>query len=365
MSALRRVLAFTSLLVFLLLAGVAPASAHVRDTTGYSSIEGDGQTVAYALSLEYEVLARTIDLGPMALEAADNTQRLDVLEAGRSNIAEYLGERVQLFLDGAGCEPALETISTETRAEKPYAVFGLVFDCPAASGSYHLQYNVFSEADAVIEGHSNIVDYSLGGEAGRTVMDRTANEFTIGNSSVISSSLRFAMTGVEHILSGLDHVLFVVALMLGARNARNLLGIVSMFTVAHSVTLISALLGWVDVPAAIVEPLIALSIAFVAIENLIGATKNRLPVVFLFGLLHGLGFAGSLRVTDDVSWNLVLSLLSFNVGIEIGQMLLLLAIFPLILFARRFRFSDYALPGATCVVAAFGLFWFVERFFLA
>ena len=109
---------------------------------------------------------------------------------------------------------------------------------------------------------------------------------------------------------------------------------------------------------------IALSIAFVAVENLLGSTRHRLPVVFGFGLLHGLGFAGSLRITDQVSPELLVSLLSFNVGIETGQALLLLAVFPLVLLIRRTRVAVPAVRSATGVVAAFGLYWFAERFFL-
>ena len=196
-------------------------------------------------------------------------------------------------------------------------------------------------------------------------MDGSHNELLMGENSILTASSRFGLMGVEHLLFGLDHVLFLVALMLGATNLRNLLGVVSMFTVAHSVSLVTALLGWVTVGASIVEPLIALSIAFVAIENLLGAPRRRYLVVFAFGLLHGLGFAGSLKITDDFSWNLVASLLSFNIGIEAGQVLLLLVIFPILLRVRRSRFSAPVVRGATIVVAIFGLLWFIERFFLA
>ncbi len=193
-----------------------------------------------------------------------------------------------------------------------------------------------------------------------------------------TSSLQYGRMGVKHILLGLDHVLFVIALIIGAKSFKSLFQVTSTFTLAHSVTLISTLLGGIDVPAIVVEPLIALSIAFVALENLLGGTpRHRLPVVFGFGLLHGLGFAGSLRITDEArqGWwggegisaraDLLVSLLSFNVGIETGQALLLAAVFPLLLLVRK---TSYAVPAqrtATGVVAAFGLFWFVERFFLS
>lgn len=365
MFSVRRALALLGLALLLLLCSALPASAHVRDSTGYSTIHGDGAEISYTLSLEYDILARAVDLGPKALEAADDGERAAVLEAGRENIAAYIDERVVLFLDGAACEPELAGTSVGEREESPYADLHLTYSCPGSSGGYTLTYDVFSEADAAADGHTNIVDYQLGGTEGRTVLDGSHREFAVGDSSVLDSSTRFGFLGFSHILSGLDHVLFVAALIFGATSLRNMLGVLSMFTLAHSVTLISALLGWVTVPAAVVEPLIALSIVFVALENLLGASHRRLPVVFVFGLLHGLGFAGSLRITDEVSWNLVASLLSFNIGIEAGQALLALAAFPLLTLLRRTRWSVPVLRGATVLVATFGLIWFIERFFLA
>ena len=170
------------------------------------------------------------------------------------------------------------------------------------------------------------------------------------------------MLGIKHLLGGFDYVLFIVAMALGATNLRSLLGIVSAYTAAHSVTLLAALVGGLTVPSHLVEPLIALSIAFVALDGLLGETRRRIPAVSVFGHVHGLGFAGSLHITEGFSWDLVASALSFNVGIEIAQAALLLAVFPLFLLFRRRRHSVPILRAATVAVAAFGLYWFVERF---
>ena len=363
-SLVSRCSALLGLVFVFLVVGTLPASAHVLDSAGYSTVHGDGRQISYALSLEYDVLARAVEFGPEATEATDDNARQAALDSGQENLAAYLSDRVEIFLDGAACDPRLDGASPTSRDEKPYVRIDLVYSCPGASGSYHVTYDVFSAEDAIADNHTNIVEYDLGGHKGRTVLDGSQNEVVVGETSVVASSARFAAMGVEHLLGGLDHVLFVVALVLGATSLRNLLTVASMFTLAHSVTLISAAVGWIHIPSSVVEPLIALSIAFVAIENLLGATRRRLPVVFLFGLLHGLGFAGSLRVTDAVSWDLVASLLSFNIGIEAGQVLLLLAIFPLVLLIRRSRWSVPVVRGATIVVAVFGLIWFVERFFL-
>src|SRR5262249_9220476 len=162
------------------------------------------------------------------------------------------------------------------------------FGCPGSTGAFGLKYDVFATEEAVADDHTNLVEYSFDGGSGRTVFDRSHHDFTAGDNTLASSSLQFGKMGVEHILLGLDHVLFVVPLILGAANLRSLVQVISMFTAAHSVTLVSTLLGGLTVPAVIVEPLIALSIAFVAVENLLGSTRHRLPVVFGFGLLHGL-----------------------------------------------------------------------------
>jgi hypothetical protein len=169
--------------------------------------------------------------------------------------------------------------------------------------------------------------------------------------------------GVEHIALGWDHVLFLVVLLLGARSLRDVIELATAFTVAHSITLALATLGVVDVPAAIVEPLIALSIAFVAAENVLGggASRHRLAFVFAFGLLHGLGFAGSIEFADGV--NLVSALVAFNLGIELGQAAFVTVLLPPLLLVRRWDRSALAHASAGSAAAAVGLFWFTERVF--
>jgi len=271
----RRCSTFVGVLFLFLLAGTATASAHVIDSTGYSTVQQNGQEVSYVLSLEYDILIKAVDLGPQAASAVDDSQREEALEAGTDKLKQYLDDRVIVSLDGAACEPALQGSSIGKRGQKPYAELDLRFTCPGASGSYRLQYKVFAESEAVADDHTNVVQYRFGDKSGRTIFDRSHHDVAIGHSTVAGSSAQFAQLGVKHILLGLDHVLFVVALILGAATFHGLLKVISMFTVAHSVTLIATLLGGIDVPAVIVEPLIALSIAFVAVEN---SHEERCPV---------------------------------------------------------------------------------------
>jgi HupE / UreJ protein len=363
--ALRCLIAAAGLASALVVGGALPAGAHVRSTTGYSEVRSiDDGTVRYELSLEYELLARATGLEEQAEDAPDDRDRAVVLDDGRAVVGEYLESRVGVFLDGASCLPELADTAIEHRQDVAYAHLTLLYACPgsSSSGSYRIDYDVFSDGDAVVDDHTNIVDYDLGDARGRVVLDAGHRSFTAGSGSVLSSTARFVVLGMEHIFEGLDHVLFVVALLLGASGFRGVLKVASAFTVAHSVTLILAVVGWVDVPGEIVEPLIALSIAYIALENLLGgSSRHRLAVVFGFGLLHGLGFASALRFTDELSWSLVTSLLGFNVGIELGQALLIAAVFPVLSMLRRFQWAPLAHAGATGVVALLGIAWFFQR----
>src|SRR5262249_6169195 len=131
----------------------------------------------------------------------------------------------------------------------------------------------------------------------------------------------FLRLGVEHILTGYDHLLFLLALIIAGRSVRSVAMIVTAFTVAHSVTLAAAALGVIHVPSWMVEAAIALSITYVAVENtLVTSPTGRWRTAFLFGLIHGLGFANVLGEMHLPAESRAWSLLSFNAGVEIGQL---------------------------------------------
>lgn len=208
----------------------------------------------------------------------------------------------------------------------------------------------------------------------------SASTFTV---SAAASRWQVAGTylalGVEHILLGIDHLLFVLALLFLVRTWPRLLGTVTAFTLAHSLTLAGATIGWIRVPTAPVEALIALSIVFVAVEILRARRGRagmaaRLPwaVAFVFGLLHGLGFASALRGIGLPETAIPLALLFFNVGVELGQLLFIVAVFALLWLARTFaspavgrgnpwrQVSTYSAPAAY-LVGTLAMFWVFER----
>jgi hypothetical protein len=340
------------------------AQAHVRSTIGFSEITQEDGSVYFELSLEYELMAGAVGLGEEALAATAEGDRIAALEGSKDRIGDYLVPNIALSLDGVACEGTLTRIDVEEIQGLPYATFMLTYEClGSASGPYELSYGVF--ADSIVDEHINVVDYRLGDAEGRSILDDAHRHLVVGASGMLASALSFVALGVEHILSGIDHVLFLLALLLGARGLRSILKIATTFTVAHSITLALASLGWVQVAPEIVEPLIALSIAYVAVGNIIdGGSKERLLVVFGFGLIHGLGFASTLSFTEEMSWRLFASIFTFNVGIELGQALVIALVFPILLLVRRFgRLATVAYAGATSAIAALGFLWFFERLF--
>lgn len=205
------------------------------------------------------------------------------------------------------------------------------------------------------------------GEPLRPLLDDSGNE-----RSSASTLWLYLKIGVGHILpGGLDHILFVLALVLTSTRLRALILQVTMFTLAHSLTLGMAAAGWFDLDSAWVETLIAATIAFVAVENLFfkELPRWRLPVVFAFGLLHGLGFAGFFGQLGLPENQFLSGLIGFNIGVEVGQLgVVALALVVAVPLRRRLersgregRYRTWVVFPASLLIAAIGSFWVVER----
>jgi hydrogenase/urease accessory protein HupE len=189
---------------------------------------------------------------------------------------------------------------------------------------------------------------------------------SIVDSNQDHSFFAFLTLGVEHILTGYDHLLFLFAIMVVCRDLRSIFSVITCFTIAHSITLALATLDIVRLPERIVEPMIAASIAYVGIENLIrgDAPKWRRLITFSFGLIHGLGFADALREygINSGSFGIVLPLVGFNVGVEVGQLSVACIIFPILWQLRKNpSFVRQWVPICSVAVALAGSYWMVER----
>jgi HupE / UreJ protein len=276
--------------------------------------------------------------------------------------ARGLLEMVSVARAGAPC--ALEP--GEVRAEPPdgLRVAG-TFTCP---GDGPLQVRM-ALVDLMPPGHTLLAKATSAGRVEEHAVRAGRVELRIDAPSAWwTTAARFVALGVEHIFTGPDHLAFLLGLLLATRGLREIARVVTSFTAAHSLTLALAALGVVAPPASAVEPLIAASIVWVAVENLLSARRGaahpggRWRLAFAFGLVHGFGFAGALAPLGLERARLAASLVAFNLGVEAGQLAFVLALSPLLALLRRTeRSSLAALRAGSLAVGSAGVFWLATR----
>ncbi|MBI2834527.1 MAG: HupE/UreJ family protein [Acidobacteria bacterium] len=239
------------------------------------------------------------------------------------------------------------------RLEPATLTFTLKFLGVLSHGHRHLA--TASEGPAVVRfvGYAGNPEFEL-------AVPRGATAAPAGIGEVAWPLLRL---GIQHILSGYDHLLFLFGLILVGGRLRSLLVVVTAFTVAHSITLGLAVLNVWSPGLRFVEPAIALSIAYVGVENwFIQDASRRWLITFPFGLIHGFGFAGALQQISLPHVQIPVALAAFNVGVEVGQMAVLVVVLPAVLWLRRQQwFADRGLRVVSTAIAAAGMWWFVIR----
>jgi len=329
----------------------AGALAHKAGTTGYATISVAGQTVRYAVTLpEAGVLP--------------NASQQDL-----RNLAAALGRHFVVAADGAACAgvPGEVRGSVPGRANIEVVV---LYACGAPIGTLKIR----DDTSAVLgNDHHTIADIQWPGGAKQVVFETERREAVIaiaeaqGEARPTSTFVAYFGIGVEHILLGFDHVLFIVALILPGGTVLSLAAMVTAFTVAHSITLALSVLGIATLPSQIVEPVIALSIAYVAFENLAmkRALSRRWAVSFLFGLVHGFGFAGALAEVGLPASGLASALIGFNLGVEAGQLLIVATLLPILMWLQRFAWEKRLAQISSGAIMAVGLVLLAERALIA
>ncbi|MEQ1948481.1 MAG: HupE/UreJ family protein [Bryobacteraceae bacterium] len=213
--------------------------------------------------------------------------------------------------------------------------------------------------------HIHLVSVYLGGRVQENILDarnRTAF-FTQTSGSNFDTFRRFTWLGMQHIATGYDHLSFLVGLLVATASLKSLVKTITSFTVAHSVTLGLATFSIVVLPSRFTESAIAASIIYVAVENLIrNRTIERYRVTFLFGLVHGFGFSNVLREMQLPRANLALSLFSFNLGVEIGQVVFVVLLFPAMEDLMKSGWTRLR-PALSAIIAVLAAYWFVQRAF--
>lgn len=317
----------------------------------YSDIEVDGGRVRYDLTIaDHDLRALDTD-GDSAISAEEIMAQYPVLQRD-------LERTIRVEAGGAPCPLRLADFLRDPGS-------GIVFRLRGACSQGGPLRIVFDMLAAAGSGGYNLAKIRYQGALEEHVFTRDDTEVVLGGApGVLATVRRFLLLGVEHIATGYDHILFLLALLLIGGGFRKLVGIVTAFTVAHSVTLALATLDIVTLPTRLVESAIALSIAWVAFENVVlDRSHGRWRITFAFGLVHGFGFASILRAMRLPARNLAASLVSFNLGVEAGQVVVVLLAYPLIVAVQRARQRRAIVVVVSGAILALALYWFIERAF--
>ncbi len=345
------------------------AQAH-KASDAYLNIDAD----AGALIVRLDVALRDLDAA-LPLDAdRDGLLTWGEIKAQDAALRKLLSDNLALQRDGEKCPLVWQAFALQDRSDGSYLVAQSAQHCGTAGNAVTARYHLLRDVDAT---HRAIVTATQGGKTLTRILDpRSEQAALIGDQSTAQAFLSFVTDGVHHILIGYDHIAFLLILLLpmllaakdnGLRAAlRQTIGTITAFTLAHSITLALAAFEIVDPPSVWVELAIAITILLAALNNL----KKFLPgppagIAFVFGLIHGFGFAGALREAALPQDAFVAALLGFNAGVELGQLMIVAVWVGLVLGMQRLMRSRTAMAwsmrGGSAAVSLLAGVWIVQR----
>ncbi len=358
---------FLAFIVLLASTTAHPALAHVMKLSS-SKINVGAETV------EVEVIVNVADLEtalgvPLRAPGARRPDPALIAQAA-DRATRYLTSRAAVLTqEGLDCVP----VTGAPAVSGDHIVWRISWGCPSVHGGLVYRVTLFHDIDPSAR---HMVIFRDQSEGRLALLDVAVREVPLGpaRASLAQVVGRYVVAGIEHIFLGYDHVAFVLGVILWGRRLRHLVVVVTAFTLAHSFTLSLAVLNVLSLPQALAEALIAASVVYVALENFfVRDIERRWRLTFLFGLVHGFGFAGALRQLGLPDAAIAPALAAFNVGVELGQLAILCVAVPLLfVFDRIGPRTAEGYPRRPALVYAcsgfilvFGLYWLTERTLLA
>jgi HupE/UreJ protein len=360
------VLGFLGLLCVTLL---SPSALAHKASDSFLYLDQDRSELRLDLALRD--LARVLPLDSNQDQALSGAE----LREGRDRITRYVEAGINLSNASGACTLAGQQWGLSSHSDGPYAAAVYTVQCPNGEAPETLDYQLLFEQDPQ---HRGLLSVTRGGDENLAVLSPGQPSAALnGPISALGLFGTFVYEGVIHLLIGLDHILFLLVLMLPATLKRDksgqqrglkqrvwqLVGVVTAFTVAHSITLALAALDIVTLPIAWVETVIALSIALAALNvawPVLGEKTWKLA--FGFGLVHGFGFASVLGDLTSGLEQTALALAGFNIGVELGQIALLILVFPVLYYwGRSNHYSRAVVPAVLVATGALSLYWVAER----
>lgn len=362
-------------LLLCLLVGTFNAHAH-KPSDSYLILKVSGNNIEG----QWDISLRDIDFA-IGLDANGDAQiTWGEVRARHAEIAAYSMSRLALSSDGRACPSSVSGHLVDEHTDGTYAVLRFTAKCDSPIEILSARYGLFFDIDPQ---HKGLLRLQYEGASSSAIFtpDKATQEFTLSRPDKLQQFLDFCAEGVWHIWIGFDHILFLLALLLPAVLYREnkqwhavhafapafwtVLKIVTAFTVAHSITLSLATLGVVSLPSRLVESTIAASVVIAALNNIFPLfSERRWAMAFLFGLIHGFGFASVLSDLGLPQDALLLTLIGFNIGVEVGQLAIVAVFLPIAFLLRRGLFYRKAvLIGGSLLIAGLALAWFIERAF--
>jgi hypothetical protein len=356
-----------------MMALLSPAAAH-KSSDSYLSLRLNGQEIIG----QWDVALRDLDHALGLDSNNDGIITWGELRSRQGQVASYLLSRLRFNSDGKPCTTRVIEHLVDDHSDGTYEVLKFATDCPERPQTLEVGYDFFFDLDPQ---HRGLLRFEANGQTHTAVLSPSRKTWSLQGNSVswIHTFLDYFNEGVWHIWTGFDHILFLCALLLPAvlsqragrwigvtefgEAFRNVLKVVTAFTLAHSITLSLAVLGFISLPSRLVESAIALSVIAAALNNLRPLVQGRLWLVaFGFGLVHGLGFANILAELGLPAGALAVALVSFNLGVEAGQLAIVSVILPAAYLCRhRWFYPRLVLGAGSCCIAAVASIWLIER----
>lgn len=342
----------------------AAASAHqVNLSTARLALTSD-RIVTVEVALKGSDVDRLA--GTKVYDAKEDTVDPAAVSTATSSILAYVNAHLAVTAAGGAACPAGDAAIV---ADGDGVLFRNTYSCADVAGDVIYRSTVLTEKDPTAR---QVVLVAQDGREAQALLDaaNTTITLTAAAPSLASTMRGYLLTGIEHIFLGYDHIAFLVAVVLWARRLVPVIKIVTAFTIAHSITLSLSALDVVAVPSRIVEPAIAASIVFVAVENFFSRDiDRRWRVTFVFGLIHGFGFAGALREIGLPPNAVVPALAAFNIGVELGQVAVVAIVLPVLRLFDRVTTVDRAKPvraarlvyAISSAISLLGGYWLLIR----
>jgi hypothetical protein len=364
-------------LLVILLGLLLLQSAHAhKPSDSYLTLRVNGA----AVDGQWDIALRDLDFA-IGLDTDGDAQiTWGEVRSRQAEIDAYAMARLQLGSAGKNCPAQVSEHLIDDHTDGAYAVLRFHAQCPAAIDTLEARYSLFFDIDPQHKGLLRL-EYAGASSTGIFSPETARQSFKLTRPSRITQFFDYGREGVWHIWIGFDHILFLLALLLPAVVYRekkywnavgafkpafmNVLKIVTAFTVAHSITLSLATLGIVSLPSRLVESTIAASVVIAALNNIFPLFRERRwMMAFVFGLIHGFGFASVLTDLGLPRDTLVIALVGFNLGVEVGQLAIVTGFLPVAFRLRHTRFyRRIVLLGGSAIIAILAAIWFAERAF--